>query len=117
LSYLEAVTSYYKLVDADDVEGLLDLFADDAVYDRPGYDPLVGMEALRMFYSSTRVIQSGTHAVTNLVVGENKIAAEGTFEGTLKNGAEVSLRWADFWTFGEDGKVTRRDSYFHTPVV
>ncbi len=36
------VEEYYSLVDAGDVAGLVDIFAADAVYYRPGYQPLVG---------------------------------------------------------------------------
>lgn len=38
---------YYALVDADDVDGVLSWFAEDAVYHRPGYAPLAGQDALR----------------------------------------------------------------------
>ena len=36
------VREYYRLVDADDVDGLLALFADDAVYCRPGHPTMQG---------------------------------------------------------------------------
>ena len=42
-----AVRSCYRMVDTGDVEGLLDVFAADPVYDRPGYAPILAREALR----------------------------------------------------------------------
>lgn len=41
-----AVRRYYERVDAGDVGGVLDCFADDAAYHRPGYEPMVGRAAL-----------------------------------------------------------------------
>lgn len=113
----ERVRHYYELVDADDVPGLIALFAEDAVYHRPGYEPLVGHGDLNRFYTEDRVIESGRHSVTSLVTGENDVAVMGEFAGVLKNGREVSLRFADFFTL--DGRLlfARRDTYFFAPLV
>jgi ketosteroid isomerase-like protein len=59
-----AVRRYYSLVDANDVAGIVDLFTDDAVYHRPGYEPLVGRQDLERFYREDRVIQAGAHRLT-----------------------------------------------------
>ena len=58
--HLAVVRRYYELVDADDVAGLVALFAPEAVYRRPGYEPLRGRAALTAFYSGTRAV-SYTH--------------------------------------------------------
>ena len=59
----ELSLAYYTAVDSGDVEAVLDCFSDDAVYRRPGYEPIVGREGLRDFYSGVRVIDSGAHEV------------------------------------------------------
>lgn len=38
----DTVRRYYDLVDAGETDALVGLFAEDAVYLRPGYEPLVG---------------------------------------------------------------------------
>ncbi|MDO5627380.1 MAG: nuclear transport factor 2 family protein [Mobilicoccus sp.] len=111
------VERYYRLVDADDVDGLVDLFAPDAVYRRPGYEPLVGHDALRAFYEGDRVIESGAHTVDHTVVGEESVAVHGRFEGVLRDGSSASLRFADFFTFAPNGAFATRDTFFFAPLV
>jgi steroid Delta-isomerase len=110
------VERYYACVDADDVEGVLDLFAADAVYRRPGYEPLVGRDALEDFYRHVRIISSGAHVVTHLVCGDDSVAVEGTFSGTLKDGSSSELEFADFFVLS--GPVFQaRTTYFYQPLV
>ncbi|WP_435613373.1 thioesterase domain-containing protein [Streptomyces sp. bgisy159] len=113
----EAVRTYYSLVDAKDFTGLVELFTPTAVYRRPGYEPLVGREALAAFYRGERVIVDGRHSVTTLVAEGNRVAVNGTFNGTVKDGREVGLRFADFFTLDDDGRFTERDTFFFTPMV
>lgn len=108
---------YYERVDAHDVIGLLDLFADDAVYHRPGYEPLVGRTELEQFYLAERVIEKGRHSVRTAVVDGAEAAVHGDFTGVLKDGREVSLRFADFFVFNDDDVIQRRDTFFFTPLV
>ncbi|MCP2170063.1 nuclear transport factor 2 family protein [Goodfellowiella coeruleoviolacea] len=113
----ENVHRYYRLVDEGNHSGLLGLFAEDAVYERPGYQPLVGRAALRDFYSGERVIADGRHTVRTLVAEGDRIAVHGDFVGVLKDGTDVSLRFADFFVLGADGRFVRRDTFFFSPLV
>ncbi|ESQ01307.1 nuclear transport factor 2 family protein [Streptomyces sp. ZG43] len=113
----DRVRRYYTLVDDGDVHGVVGLFADNAVYERPGYDPIVGRGGLDAFYRGQRVIDSGSHTVVKLVVGTGEAAVEGEFRGTLKDGSEVDLRFADFFRFGEDLLFEVRNTYFFAPMV
>jgi ketosteroid isomerase-like protein len=112
-----AVEHYYELVDSGDVEGLLGLFAPDAVYHRPGYPPLNGRAELKKFYSGDRVIAEGKHSLHTLVATGETVAAHGEFAGILKDGSSVHLRFADFFAVGEDGRFARRDTFFFSPMV
>ncbi|MGV9270180.1 nuclear transport factor 2 family protein [Kitasatospora sp. NPDC003701] len=111
------VRHYYELVDASDIEGLLDLFAPDAVYHRPGYPPLIGRAELECFYGADRVIAEGTHSLRTVVVSDDQVAVQGEFSGTLKDGSRVTLRFADFFALREDGRFARRDTFFFSPMV
>lgn len=110
------VARYYDCVDANDVEGLLALFSAEAEYRRPGYDPLVGRDALDDFYRNRRVIASGRHTITNLVCDGARVAVEGTFSGVLKDGSQSEVRFADFYRFG-GALFTHRITYFYAPLV
>lgn len=107
---------YYNLVDNGELEAMYDLFADDIVYDRPGYALLEGLAALREFYETERVIRAGVHTVCGLIDGGDRIAVEGEFAGTLHDGSEIHLRFSDFLTFRNE-LIVRRNTYFHSPLV
>ncbi|MEU5284516.1 nuclear transport factor 2 family protein [Streptomyces sp. NPDC020755] len=111
------IRHYYELVDVGDVPGLLDLFAPDAVYRRPGYEPLVGRAQLEQFYREQRVIKTGRHALSTMLVQGDSAAVHGTFEGALHDGRAVALRFADFFTFSVNGAFRSRDTFFFAPLV
>jgi ketosteroid isomerase-like protein len=108
---------YYELVDRDDVPGLVDLFAPDATYHRPGYEPMVGHDGLNAFYRGQRVIKSGKHTVHTTVTEGGNVAVSGEFHGVLRDGNPVDLRFADFFSVGPDGRFTRRDTFFFAPLA
>jgi ketosteroid isomerase-like protein len=114
---VSAVRRYYMLVDADDVMGLIGLFAPDARYHRPGYQPLTGRRELERFYREDRVIAKGAHTLTAIVAADRDVAVQGEFSGVLRDGRKASLRFADFFSFGADGLIARRDTFFFTPSV
>lgn len=108
---------YYERVDAGDVEGVLDWFAPDAVYERPGYAPMRGRQALAAFYGGERVIDSGVHTLQDVIVEGGRVAVRGRFDGTLKDGSSVSIGFADVIEYDPDGRAVRRHSYFESPAV
>lgn len=118
MSTQEAVArEYYERVDAADVDGVLDCFAEDAVYHRPGYDPMVGRAALSSFYDGERVIADGRHELDELLVDGRQVAVRGRFVGTLKDGSPARVGFADFFVLGEDHLIRVRHSFFDRPAV
>lgn len=114
---LRRIHRYYELVDAGDVAGLVALFTPDAVYRRPGYEPLIGAAELERFYREQRVIKEGRHTLSSHLVQGDDAAVHGTFEGVLNDGREVSLRFADFFVFSDMGAFRSRDTFFFAPLV
>ncbi|MFF8835275.1 nuclear transport factor 2 family protein [Streptomyces sp. NPDC015130] len=111
------VRRYYELVDAGDVPGLVGLFTSDATYHRPGYEPFEGHEGLTRFYGGARVIRTGRHTLTKVLVEGSDIAVHGEFNGELHDGTTVGLRFADFFQLTADGRFARRDTFFFAPLV
>ncbi|MEU3750408.1 MULTISPECIES: nuclear transport factor 2 family protein [Streptomyces] len=111
------VRRYYELVDAGDVPGLVGLFTSDATYHRPGYEPFEGHEGLTRFYGGDRVIRTGRHTLTKVLVEGSDIAVHGEFNGELHDGTTVGLRFADFFQLTADGRFGRRDTFFFAPLV
>lgn len=111
------VRRYYEAVDGGDVPAVLECFADDAVYRRPGYAPLRGREALERFYREERVIADGEHTLDAVVVQGRGAAVRGTFAGSLRDGRHVEIGFADFFIIDEHGRVAERHTYFERPGV
>ncbi|GAB3711135.1 nuclear transport factor 2 family protein [Mariniluteicoccus flavus] len=107
---------YYALVDAADFPAMHDLFTDDCTYERPGYDPIVGREAMEAFYGGTRVIKRGRHTLRDVVVEGDVVAVHGDFDGELRDGSQAHESFADFLHY-RDGLIERRRSYFFRPAV
>ena len=45
-------------------------------------------------------------------VSGNRGVSEWTISGTTVEGERIEVRGCDLWTFGEDGGITRKDSYW-----
>jgi len=110
------VERYYESVDDNDVDSLVALFADNAVYERPGYEPLRGRDAIERFYRADRVIASGRHTLHNVIAAGDEIAVEGSFAGVLRDGTSVEVRFADFFRL-RDGRFQQRHTYFFAASV
>ncbi len=113
----EVVRRYYTLVDLQQYAELVQLFSEDTVYRRPGYEPLVGRDALADFYSGRRVITGGHHTISELLSDGPKVAVAGQFAGTITGGKEVDIRFADFFTLDSAGLIRVRDTFFFAPLV
>lgn len=110
------VRAYYRHVDAGDVDALLELFAEDCIYERPGYAPLVGKAALAHFYATVRVIESGRHELGAVIGRGDTVAVEGRWSGRLRNGSDAEVRFAEFFVFSDD-LIARRRTYFYAAAV
>ena len=108
--------SYYEHVDADDTEALLELFADDVRYERPGQGVIDGIEELRAFYERDRPLENGHHEVDRLFVDGDSAAVRGRFSG-VQDGDEVTFGFADHHEFDADGLITDRWSYTDRDTV
>lgn len=113
----ECARAYYTAVDSGDVHAVLACFAADAVYRRPGYEPIVGTEGLRAFYTGVRVIESGRHTLDDVLVEGERAAIRGRFDGRLRGGADAHVGFADFFGFDEAGRIATRTSYFFAASV
>jgi ketosteroid isomerase-like protein len=116
-SHPEAIVRhYYELVDAGKLDELLALFHDEIVYQRQGTPDITGMAAMRRFYEEERIIDSGRHEIAQVLTDGSWVAVRGLFEGRLKSGASVKLRFTDWHRF-RDGKIDRRETLFPGPQI
>lgn len=112
----EPVRRYYSTVDTAGADEVVALFTQDAVYRRPGYEPLRGRAELARFYGGVRVIASGRHTLDELVIEGARAAVRGQFRGVLRVGSQVQVGFADFMRF-EGELIAERTTYFYTPAI
>lgn len=116
----EAVREYYSIVDRCPID-VCDLFTQTAKYWRSGTGLLVGRDSLVRFYTSERMIASGTHTLEALVAEPLRAAACGEFTGWLRDGTNVETGFADFFWFQPDASgrllISHRKTYFSGPAI
>ena len=108
----DIVSQYYKLVDENKIEELLDLFSDDIVYNRCGKE-LIGKEELRTFYFTTRTL-SGVHHIEKIISDEEEsVIVVGKFIGKSKEIEKLEIEFADIF-YIENNKINQRKTYLQT---
>ena len=111
-----AARSYFQRVTAGDVDGILALFADDALLINPmtSETGIRGKEALRVFYTNLVNSLVDYHAgPTDIIIDGNKLVAPLHLEGKTKDGKPIVMNNLNFWTF-ENGKFKVLRIYMDT---
>jgi ketosteroid isomerase-like protein len=101
-----------------DLDAIMSHFADDCVFESPrGLDPwgrrFVGKDEVR------RGLEARFEGIPDVRYGDddhfacgNRGVSEWTISGTTVEGEQVEVRGCDLWTFGDDDKLTRKDSFW-----
>ena len=107
----KAPDTYFKAVDAMDIEAVMACFADDATLTvQTDHVTFTGAaEIRRMFVDFMGSSVSIRHEIRNLVVepGNGKVATEQGYIGELKSGAKNDMHNCNFFDVDADGKFTR----------
>ena len=103
------VRQYYELVDEGAYDELVELFAEDVRYERPGQAAIEGRDALRKFYEEGRPLEDGSHELESVVADGATVAVRGRFTGR-QDGESVAFAWADFHEFDGD-HIARRYTF------
>jgi ketosteroid isomerase-like protein len=103
--------SYFKAVDAKDVDGVVAHFAQDATLSvQTDHVTFTGAaEIRRMFTDFLGGSKSVRHEITNIVVEEaaGKVATEQDYIGELVDGTQNDMHNCNFFEVGPDSKFTR----------
>ena len=101
-----------------DLEAILAHFADGCVFESPrGPDPwgtrFVGKDEVRRGLAARfEGIPDVHYEKDEHFACGNRGVSEWTITGTTTGGERVEVRGCDLWTFGVDGKLTRKDSFW-----
>ena len=103
--------SYFKAVDAMDVDAILSHFAEDATLTvQTDHVTFTGAEEIRrMFTDFTGASVSIFHELKNIVVEPEvgKVATEQSYIGELTDGTRNDMHNCNFFDVGADGRFTR----------
>ena len=103
--------SYFRAVDAMDVDAVLSHFADDSTLTvQTDHVTFSGADEIRrMFTEFFAASESIFHEIRNIVVEPDagKVATEQGYIGTLKDGSKNDMHNCNFFDVGPDGKFTR----------
>ncbi len=111
-----AAHTYFERVTNGNVDGILELFADDAKLINPvtGAAGIQGKAALRVFYEKlTTSLVDYTAAATDIIIEGNKLIAPLHLEGKTTDGKPLVMDNLNFWTF-ENGKFKVLRIYMDT---
>jgi ketosteroid isomerase-like protein len=106
--FKDLILEYYQKVDDKDVEWVIDLFADDASYQRADCI-FPNKQSIADFYRNDRKIQ-GKHTVQGIIAEGDCVAAYGEFNGVGAEGQPKHVEFCDVWLF-KGSKVVHRRSY------
>lgn len=103
--------SYFKAVDAMDIDAILSHFDDDATLTvQTDHVTFSGADEIRrMFVDFVGSSVSIFHEIKNIVVEPEagKVATEQSYIGELRGGARNDMHNCNFFDVGPDGKFTR----------
>jgi len=108
-SIISKTKKYYKYVDEEKIEEMLNLFSLNILYFRCDKE-IKGIENLRKFYKEVRKIK-GKHKIKSIISENNIVTVRGIFEGKGSQGNEIKLSFADFFYFDNQGKINKRFTY------
>jgi uncharacterized protein (TIGR02246 family) len=107
----ELPASYFRAVDAKDVDAVLEHFADDATLTvQTDHVTFTGADEIRrMFTDFMAASVSIFHELKNIVVEpeRGKVATEQSYVGELRDGTRNDMHNCNFFDVGPDGRFTR----------
>jgi ketosteroid isomerase-like protein len=112
----ELVKNIFECIDGQNWLRLCQYLHPDIIYERPGYEPLVGLPAVIDFYRRHRIVASGRHAVERVLYDNDYVTCWGSFSGSAKNGQKLNARFADVYRLRE-GRISFRRTFFDSPSI
>lgn len=109
VNILNTIKDYYPKVDAGNTDWVIALFAEDGDYHRADVS-YMGKKEISDFYQNARKIK-GKHTLESIFAEGNTVAVSGVFEGVGADNSPKKIRFADFWTFNQEGLVCERKTY------
>ncbi|MFL5455007.1 MAG: nuclear transport factor 2 family protein [Myxococcales bacterium] len=117
-SRLEALKQVLEAFNRHDLDAIMSHFADDCVFESPrGPDAwgrrFVGKDEVREGLAARfEGIPDVHYADDAHFVCDKRGVSEWTISGRTLEGERIEVRGCDLWAFGDDDRVTRKDSFW-----
>lgn len=115
---VEVLRQVLEAFNTHDLDAIMAYFAEDCVFESPrGTDRwgsrFVGKEEVRRGLAARfEGIPDVSYADDDHFACGHRGVSEWTISGTTVTGERVDVRGCDLWTFGDHGKIVRKDSFW-----
>ncbi|GAB3038471.1 nuclear transport factor 2 family protein [Oleiagrimonas citrea] len=106
----------FDTIDSGSWKDLPRFFHPNVVYERPGYPPIEGLDALLDFYGRIRIIGEGKHTLDAALRETDRAICWGHFNGRSKDGKILAERFADAYEL-KDGLIRKRTTFFFRAAI
>lgn len=103
----EVAQRYFECIRGQDIDGLAQLYAEDASFTLPDGRRFIGIAAIREMHAGVFAAGPPMPTPIDMVVGDNAVAVE--IEARLPDGS--SRRTANFYHLNADGRIGRLNVY------
>lgn len=117
-SQVDALKQVLEAFNRHDLDAIMARFADDCVFESPrGPEPwgmrFVGKDEVRRGLAARfEGIPDVQYADDDHFACGNRGVSEWTISGTTVEGERLEVRGCDLWTFADDGRIARKDSFW-----
>ena len=115
---VDVLRSVLDAFNRHDLDAIMSHFSDDCVFESPrGPDSwgtrFVGIEDVRRGLAQRfEGMPDVRYSDDDHFVCRDRGVSEWTILGTTLDGTRIEVRGCDLWTFGADGRITRKDSFW-----
>jgi ketosteroid isomerase-like protein len=115
---IELMREVLAAFNAHDLDAIMSHFAEDCVFEAPrGPEPwgrrFVGKDEVRTGLAARfEGIPDVSYTDDDHFACGNRGVSEWTISGTTTEGVPIEVRGCDLWTFGTDGTIVRKDSFW-----
>ena len=115
---LEVLRQVLEAFNRHDLDAIMSEFADDCVLETPRGSErwgqrFVGKDQVRKGLAARfAAIPDVRYWNDDHFVSGNRCESEWTISGTTVDGDHIDVRGCDLWTFADDGKLERKDSFW-----
>lgn len=102
----QLLRNYYSWIDARDIDKVMSLFADNAVYNRAG-EIYSGKQQIDEFFRYLRKLQ-GIHTIDGIFSNGINSFVVGDFQGVGDSNNPKQTGFIDHWKFNSEGLVIER---------